>query len=344
MAKINAGAHARVTVSLVGARGYSGLELARLLLNHPRARLTHAYATQEFSLADELGDPRASAVSCLSEDHVARDTSDFVFLATPAEVSARLAPQLIARGQKVIDLSGAYRLRVEDMKAWYGFTMDPVESVLYGLQPFCPRPESSTRLIANPGCYATAVALALIPLLRQDLIVTDSLVIDAKSGTSGAGRKAGEHLLHAEVYGGVQPYRVGRHQHLPEIRETCERLGGRAIDPHFVTHLLPVARGISAGVYARAKVERIEDIHSAFAAAYDGYPLVQFGPGVERLARVQTVVHTPFTRISYTLTENKLFVFAVLDNLMKGAASQAVENLNLWLDLPSSFSLIAEEA
>ncbi|MBX3020071.1 MAG: N-acetyl-gamma-glutamyl-phosphate reductase [Bdellovibrionales bacterium] len=335
-----------ITASIVGARGYSGLELVKLLLRHPSVNLTHAFATQDFSLTSDIVDRKAASVLCLKDDQLMKHLTDVVFLATPAEVSLKLAPPILAAGRKVIDLSGAFRLQKNDTHRWYGFMHQDRELLSeaeYGLNPFCGPAKKSTRLIANPGCYATAISLALIPLLKHDLIETQGLVIDAKSGTTGAGRKAGENLIFSEVDGECLPYRVGRHQHLPEIKEAVAAFAGSEIDPHFVTHLLPAKRGILAGVYATAKTTRIEDVNAAFAQEYGDYPLVRHGTEVDKYARLQHVNHTPYTHLSYTLTENKLYVFAAIDNLMKGAASQAVENLNRLLDLPSSFSL-SEEA
>lgn len=322
----------------MGARGYSGLELVRLLRRHPAVELKHAYATREFDLTEDL--PGITGVETQSEEHVLATPAEVVFLATPAEVSARLAPELLTRGRRVIDLSGAFRLRRFDMSSWYGFRTDlPAD---YGLNPFCGPLQPGTRLIANPGCYATAVSLALIPLLKHGIVDPQNIVIDAKSGTTGAGRKAGESLLFSEVEGECLPYRVGKHQHLPEIREAVAGFAGAEIDPHFVTHLLPVRRGITAGIYATATVSTLTEVARAFEAEYANYPLVRHGEKIASLARLGSVVHSPYTHVSYTLTENKLFVFAVLDNLMKGAASQAVENLNRLLDLPPSYALHEE--
>lgn len=332
------------SASIVGARGYSGLELAKILLQHPAIQLTHCFATRAFQLADEIFTPAAEQVQCLTDEHILENLPDVVFLATPAEVSHRLAPQILNAGKKVIDLSGAFRLKHNDNQKWYGLTPNEPElaaEAQYGLVPFCG--PATTRFISNPGCYATSVAMALVPLLKKNLIESSSLMIDAKSGTSGAGRKADENLIFSEVNGGCLPYRVGKHQHLPEICEAVQAFSGQTIDPHFVTHLLPVSRGIISGLYATAKTSRFEDIQAAYDEIYRQYPLVRHGNDIARLAKIQPVVGTAYTHISYTLTGNKLYVFSVIDNLMKGAASQAVENLNRMLDLPLTTGLIEEE-
>lgn len=333
------------TVSIVGARGYSGLELARLLLAHPEVELTHAFATRTFDLSNDLFASRARQVRCLTEDQLLTHLTDIVFLATPAEVSLNLAPQILAAGKKVIDLSGAYRLHKSDTEKWYGFKPGAPEVMAqsqYGFVPYCGALPAHVKLISNPGCYATAITLALIPLLRDGLIETEGLVIDAKSGTTGAGRKASEAQLFAEVDGECRPYRVGQHQHTPEIIETVQTFAGCEIDPHFVTHLLPVKRGILASMFAKSKTKNINDISAAFDKAYADYPLVRHGSDVAKLSKLSNVVGTPYAHISYTLIENKLYLFSTVDNLLKGAASQAVENLNRFLDLPLGYALAGE--
>jgi N-acetyl-gamma-glutamyl-phosphate reductase len=284
-------------------------------------------------------------IKCLPDDQLESNLTDVVFLATPAEVSLRLAPKIVEAGKKVVDLSGAFRLKKSDIHKWYGFTnTEPalLNEAEYGLAPFCGPSKSQSRLIANPGCYASAVSLALIPLLKHNLIDASHIAIDAKSGTTGAGRKASESLLFSEVDGDCLPYRVGHHQHFPEIQETVAKFSGAQINPHFVTNLLPCKRGIIATIMATSKTADVSAIEKAFNTEYAQYPLVRHGQNVAQLAKLSGVVNTPFTHISYTLTENKLYVFSVLDNLLKGAASQAVENFNRLLDLPLTFSLTKE--
>jgi N-acetyl-gamma-glutamyl-phosphate reductase len=334
------------TVSVVGARGYSGLELTRLLLQHPGVQLTHCFATQSFSLEHELLEDTAKNILCLPEHQLLQNLTDVVFLATPAEVSLKLAPQILSAGKRVIDLSGAFRLKKSDYARWYSFAHTAPQILTtaeYGLVPFAGPAHANSQFIANPGCYATAISMALIPLLKKDLISTENIVIDAKSGTTGAGKKAAENLLFSEVSEDCLPYRVGQHQHLPEILETIEHFTGKAIDPHFTTHLLPIKRGIIAGIYANAKTTSLSDIEQAFAEEYAGYKLVRFGKDLAKLASLNKITKTPYIHISYELVGAKLYVFSVIDNLLKGAASQAIENLNRLLDLPTHFSLTTAE-
>lgn len=310
--------------------------------------LTHCFATGEFKLSRLLPHPRAARVHCLPDSEVLGHAADVVFLATPAEVSLGLAPRLVAQGRKVIDLSGAFRLESGDYPEWYGFEHTEAQalaSAQYGLVPFVgPR---ASALIANPGCYATAISLALIPVIRAGFIDERSIVIDAKSGTTGAGKKAKEGLLYSEVEGECLPYKVGRHQHYPEIVRTVELFTGRKIEAHLTTSLLPVRRGIIAGVYSRLHAGKsAEHVHQALEAAYRGYPLVSFGaiddePGLLQLRRV---VGTARTHLSYFVDREKLYLFSCIDNLMKGAASQAVENFNRLNDLPHGAGIENREA
>lgn len=339
----------KTTCSIVGARGYSGLELARILLQHPNAELKTCFATSEFKLSQILNTAAEEKVQCLKDSEILQHLTDVVFLATPAEVSLKLAPQILAQGKTVIDLSGAFRLKSHDYEKWYGFThteKNHLQKAQYGLSPWVG-PAKKENLIANPGCYATAISLALIPMLKNNLIAADTIVIDAKSGATGAGKKAAENLLYTEVDGECLPYKIGRHQHYPEIVEAVERFAGAKIQAHFTTSLLPVRRGIIAGIYAHLqKGITAAEVERAFADAYQNYPLVSFGSATQSpsLLSLKKVVGTGKTHISYEVQEGRLYLFSCLDNLLKGAASQAVENLNRVLDLPLNTGLSRLEA
>lgn len=333
----------KVTCSVVGARGYAGLETARLLLQHPVADLTHCFATSQFDLSKHLASKQAKKVKCLLDSEILKSVeqnkTEVVFLATPAEVSLRLAPELLKLGAKVIDLSGAFRLKKNDYPKWYGFEHTAnaeLQQAEYGLAPFAG-PAAGAKLIANPGCYATAIAMALIPVVKAGLIDETSIVIDAKSGATGAGKKASEAHLFTEVDGECLPYKVGKHQHYPEIVETVEAFAGAQIDAHFTTSLLSVRRGIIAGIYANLREGKtLADVQKAFVEAYADYSLVTVGDAAtdSQLLQLKKVTGTGRTHISFVLEGQKLYLFSVIDNLMKGAASQAVENFNRLNDLP----------
>ncbi|MEQ1722813.1 MAG: N-acetyl-gamma-glutamyl-phosphate reductase [Pseudobdellovibrio sp.] len=338
-----------ISCSVVGARGYSGLELTRILMQHPSVKLTHCFATAKFKLTDYVSNPKAKDIVCLPDSEIMQNLTDVVFLATPAEVSLKLAPQILAAGKKVIDLSGAFRLKKNDYKKWYGFEHTEtglLEQAHYGLVNWA-KPSAGENLVANPGCYATATALAIIPLLKSNIIFQDSIVIDAKSGATGAGKKATENLLFTEVTEDCIPYKVGRHQHYPEIIETIEAVTGQLIEAHFTTSLIAVRRGIIAGVYAKLKPQITkQDVASCFTSAYSEQALISFGDLCENsnLASLRKVVGTAKTHITFEVVDNKLYVFSCIDNLLKGAASQAIENLNRLCDLPTHTGLTHLEA
>jgi N-acetyl-gamma-glutamyl-phosphate reductase len=341
-------------VAIVGARGYSGIELARLLLDHPHAALTHCFATKnDWKISDFIDHSLADsvAISSMNEIEKIAPTLDTVFLATPAEVSMELAQGFLKMGVNVIDLSGAFRLPLETFEKAYGMKHTAtalLSEADFGILPWAgPLRRSKPQLIANPGCYATSVFMALIPLLAKGAIREETLVIDSKSGASGGGKKAAENLLFTEVEGECLPYKVGKHQHLPEIIHHVRALTGTTIDPMFTTHLLPVNRGIISGIYARLAFsfgtgpDAQTKIAALFQEAYSSYPLVTSGPVSPRMMSLKRVVGTARSSISFSVEGDKLYVFSTLDNLMKGAASQAVENFNRLLDLPLASGLIS---
>ena len=363
----------REQVAVLGARGYSGAEAARLLLKHPRASLSGLFATQNFSsqeLLPELTEAEAKGLpgrnmgDFAQELDAAQPRFNTVILATPAEVSMEWAPKILKKGVRVIDISGAFRLKgssVADSKTtyqkWYGFNHTEaglIQEADYGLVPFAKGTPSSG-LVANPGCYATATALAMIPLYKAGLLRLDTVSVDAKSGTTGAGKKAEERLLHAEVDGGCLPYRIGRHQHEPEIAETVAKFGlgdynfKSDVSFSFVPHLLPVRRGIVVSVHARLKPGVTESVVSrAFDESYNEYPLARLaslapdGRGETELV-LRRVVGSARTHLAWHVRGDQIVVFSLIDNLLKGAASQAVENFNRFLGLPVETALFERE-
>ena len=339
------------TVSVVGARGYSGLELVRILLNHPGVDLKYCFATESFSLKNYFSNPQIEKVECYSHSEILNYKTDIVFLATPAEVSLKLAPQLLEKSNcLIIDVSGAFRLKKNSYSKWYGFDHDQqglLSKAIYGLNPWEAPIKNESRLIANPGCYATAVLMGLLPLLKSDLIKKDSIVVDAKSGTTGGGKKPSEKLLYSEVVGECLPYKIGQHQHYPEIQEYLEKFSGQKIDFHFSTSLLSARRGIITSIFAKLKNGVTEaDVDKAYATHYDFQPMIRFGSFKDnpQFASLKKVVGTNNTHISYLVDDQKLYVFSVIDNLVKGAAGQAIENMNKKFDYPVDMGLSQLEA
>lgn len=331
----------KISIGIVGGTGYSGLELVRILGKHPNVQNLTIFGTktQQPSSAKNFQYHHIDELFNLTSNF------DVIFLATPAEVSHELTPKLLEAKIHVIDLSGAFRLNTqsikEDYKHWYKMDhhhTELVQKAHYGLVPWTEQninPEKPC-LIANPGCYATAILLALLPLLKNKVIQEDYLVIDAKSGTTGAGKKPDESLLFSEVDGECLPYKIGAHQHLPEITLSVKNTTNVGINPHFSTHLLPTRRGIIAGIYTKLKEgKKLHDVEQAFQEFYAHYPFVKHSSGLQKdYIQLKKVVGTPSTHISYVVDNDKLYLFSALDNLMKGAATQAIENFNQLYNLP----------
>ena len=324
----------KIQVAVVGGSGYSGQELQRLLSRHPHVEVKGLFNSQT---ANQM------------------KPSDYqvVFLATPAEASAELAPKIMEFGVSVIDLSGAFRLSSgniqETYKQWYGMVHPSVElftKAQYGLVPWMKPKTDLPVLISNPGCYATAILMGLLPLLKDNLVHADSIVIDAKSGTTGAGKKAVESQLFSEVDGECLPYKVGVHQHLPEVKLFSQIIGDYNIDPFFTTSLIPTRRGIIAGIYAKLNHgKQASDVIHAFNDYYGNYPLVETHAAISRdSVSLKKVVGTAKTHISFNVIGEKLYLFSCIDNLLKGAASQAIENFNLIHHFPVTTGLEHLEA
>jgi len=326
-------------VSLIGASGYAGVELTKLLVAHPGVELVAASSDRW------VGDVLAARVGVASElryvavDEALAATADVVLLATPAEVSHELVPKL--RG-KVIDLSGAFRLRDGARYSQHYNLVHAHPALLaeavYGLPELFRERVRGARLVANPGCYATAIQLALAPVLP--LLAPGRLIVDAMSGVTGAGRKATEEMSFAEVAGDLRAYRVLRHQHEPEIEQGLSDVAKRDVDITFVPHLLPINRGILATCHAQLAPNRSPaEVIDAFARAYAHEPFISLAPSAEQVA-LHDVVGTNRCRIGAMVgASGELVVTAAIDNLVKGAAGQAVQNLNLMLGLDEQAGL-----
>jgi N-acetyl-gamma-glutamyl-phosphate reductase len=261
-----------------------------------------------------------------------------VFLATPAEVSAELAPRLLARGARVVDLSGAFRLAdPAAYPAWYGFAHprpDLLADARYGLPELARERLAGARLVTNPGCYATATALALAPLVRSGLVAPDGIAVTGLSGVSGAGRKASEDYSFCEVDDDLRAYRLGRHQHVPEIEQTVARAAGACGPVSFTPVLVPMRRGILVSAALRAPGASQADLAAALERAYGAEPFVRVLPA-DRVM-VKDVVHTNRAHVGVALDARAGVAVATcaIDNLVKGAAGQAVQATNAALGWP----------
>jgi len=314
-----------VRVGVAGATGYSGVELLRLLARHPYARISAAMGAPGAPprRVPALARVWDATVDGLNLDVLASE-SDAVFLALPDSAAAELAPQLLARGKRVFDLSGAFRLRdAAARQRWYPHTPEPPASLAYGLTERYREAIAGSRLVACAGCYPTAAILALQPLVQAGLIEAP-IIIDAKSGVSGAGKTPTERTHFSECHDSLSAYGVFSHRHAAEIEQEL----GTTVT--FVPHLVPIDRGILETIYARLKPGvREADIATTFHAAYADSAFVRL-TGAD-LPEVKHVAHTNFCDIGWRVDEpgRQLVLVVCIDNLVKGAAGQAVQNFNV---------------
>lgn len=320
-----------VRVAVVGATGYAGAELTTILDRHRHADITGLFSSTG-STKGAVSPARPDLVAePFAIEKLIEGAPGVVFLATPNEVSAELVPKLIDAGMRVIDLSGAFRLQDPGQyPTWYGFAHPRPEllaEAVYGLTEFCNGDLTKARLVANPGCYPTSILLALRPLTYL-IDRSQPIICDSKSGVSGAGKKSDLAWSFAEVSGNFKAYSVGSHRHEPEIRSGL-RLGDRA-PLVFVPHLLPTIRGILSTLHIGfLSPMSADEVTAIYKTTYANAPLVRVLPhGV--LPELKSVVNTPRAEIGFTLLQGgrRAVVVSVIDNLLKGAASQAVQNFN----------------
>ena len=319
-------------VAVVGATGYAGQELVRILARHPNAELTIATASQANSTPRKLpGLARLweGEVRPLDLDQVAAG-ADIAFLALPEAASADVAPALLEKGLRVVDLSGAFRIvDPEARRRWYPTTETMPDGVVYGLTEFERESIRRARLVSNPGCYPTAALLSLVPLQRAGLLAPSSdIVIDAKSGISGAGKAPTERTHFSENHGSVAAYGAFGHRHTPEM----EQMLGRSVT--FVPHLVPLDRGILSSHYVRLVPGTTgAQVAAAFATAYQNEPFVRV-TGTD-LPEIKHVAWTNFCDVGWKVDEatGRGLVVGAIDNLIKGAAGSAVQNFNVMCGL-----------
>jgi N-acetyl-gamma-glutamyl-phosphate reductase len=336
-------------VGILGGSGYTGVELLRLLATHPGAEVVAVTSRQAagqpvadmfpslrgwVDLAFEAPDPARLAERC-----------DVVFCGVPHGVAMRQVPQLLAAGVRVVDLSADFRIRDRAVfERWYDephAAPEWLERAVYGLSEVNAAAIREAQLVANPGCYPTAVQLALLPLLEAGLADTEGLVADAKSGASGAGREAKTHLLLAEASDSMSAYGASGHRHLPEIVQGLERAAGGDVDLTFVPHLTPMVRGIHATCYARLHDPAV-DVQATFERRYSESPFVDVMPAGSHPA-TRSVRGSNFCRLAVHRpgSGRQAVVLAVIDNLVKGAAGQAVQNMNLMFGFAEGAGLSA---
>lgn len=339
LATTHAGARRATTrVAVAGATGYAGQELLRVLARHPGVRLTLATSSTAESAARPLPALARIWTGSLTplDVHALGREADIVFLALPDTASAELAPVLLRDGVRVIDISGAFRLSDEHARRrWYPETAAVPPGTVYGLTEWARAELPSAALVANPGCYPTTSLLALIPLVRAGLLLEGAdIVIDAKSGVSGAGKAPKEHTHFSEVHGSLSAYGVFGHRHGVEIEQGL----GREVT--FTPHLVPLNRGILATIYVRVRPGTTEaDLGAVYDSAYRSAPFVRLTGAA--LPEIKHVAHTNFCDIGWRVDPSgRVILVSVLDNLVKGAAGQAVQNMNVMIGLDEQTGLL----
>ncbi len=338
-----------VRVAVAGATGYSGGELVSILLRHPFARITRLMRDSSRFLTMEAAHPslRGSALPACEQaaagDLRAAD-ADVVFLATPHEAAHNAVPDLLERGLRVVDLSAAFRLKdAAAYPRWYGFehrAAAALAEAVYGAPELNADEIRKARLVANPGCYATCVNLSLAPLVKAGWADLErGIVADAKSGATGAGRAPSDRLHFPEVHENLRAYGLFNHRHVPEMLQT---LGLAEADFTFTPHLLPVNRGILSTIYVRLKARRkLAEVVTLFREFYARAPLVRvYADGA--VPEIQSIARTQYFDVGFALDEagSRLIVVSGLDNLGKGAAGQAVQNMNLMFGFPEATALV----
>ncbi len=337
-----------VRIGIIGATGYTGLELLRVLLLHPEAKVTVA-TSRQFS-GKRLGElfPFFSEITDLIleafDPESSSEKADLFFTALPHQVSMEMVLNLLEKGKKVIDLSADFRLKDASVyEKWYGphKATAYLKEAVYGLPELYAEEIRKARLVANPGCYPTTVILALAPFLKAGVVNLDTIIVDAKSGVSGAGRGVKLTTHFCEVNEDMKAYKVGEHRHTPEIEQELSKLAGREIKISFVPHLIPISRGMFTTVYAQLKKDLSTE--DAYKLAKDFYTKKIFVKVLPPPQVPQTIYvrGTNECHLGVKVDERtgRLIVMAAIDNLAKGASTQAVQNMNLMLGLSEETGL-----
>jgi N-acetyl-gamma-glutamyl-phosphate reductase len=330
-------AASRVRVGIAGATGFTGQELLRLLSRHPGVDVTTATSsgTSRVRTLPALSRVWNGTLTPLDADTLVRE-SDVVFLALPDTAAAELVPRLVEGGVRAIDLSGAFRLRDSDLRArWYPETRALPAGLAYGLTEHFRNEVKAARIVANPGCYPTASLLALLPLASAGLLVSGGdIVVDAKSGVSGAGKTPSERTHFSEIHGSMAAYGVFGHRHGAEIEQGL----GRTVT--FTPHLVPLDRGILATIYVRVPAGTTEEaLGDVFSRAYTGAHFVRLVGAA--LPEIKHVAHTNFCDIGWRVdASGRAILVSVIDNLLKGASGQAVQNMNVMIGADETDGLL----
>ena len=324
-----------INVGIVGGTGYTGVELLRILSQHPEVNIRTITSRSEagMDVADLFTNLRGQiSLKFCDPTEAELDQCDLVFFATPNGIAMQQAKALLDAGTRVIDLAADFRIKdVSVWEKWYGMphaSPELIAEAVYGLPEINRDQVADARLIANPGCYPTAVQLGFLPMIEKGIVDKNHLIADVKSGVSGAGRKADVHILHAEASDNFKAYGVSGHRHLPEIKQGLTNIAGTAIGLTFVPHLTPMIRGIHATLYATLSTNT--DLQALYEERYANEPFVDVLPAGKH-PETRSVRGSNTCRIAVHRPQNSdtVVVLSVTDNLVKGAAGQAVQNMNL---------------
>ncbi|OGX24841.1 MAG: N-acetyl-gamma-glutamyl-phosphate reductase [Omnitrophica WOR_2 bacterium RIFCSPHIGHO2_02_FULL_48_11] len=352
-----------IKVGIIGISGYSGFTAFELLLKHPGVRVTYISANNTTGAAEEIWPKLKGHTNLVCNKFDAQkaiEKCDVFILAVPHTVAMDLAPQLLSKpakggslavrqagasgGKKVIDLSADYRLEsAASFTKWYGTEHKDktnLKNAVYGLPELYREKIKKANLVANPGCYPTAAILALAPLVSTKTDLIQSIIIDAKSGVSGAGRKVALGFMFSEVNENFKAYKVLNHQHTPEINQYLSKIAGNNVEVTFVPHLLPINRGIQETIYVQFKEKiKAENIHTIYKKFYKTEPFVRILP-LGKQPEIKDVAYTNYCDIGVAANKNLAVITCTIDNLLKGASGQAVQNLNLMCNFKETEGLV----
>jgi N-acetyl-gamma-glutamyl-phosphate reductase len=331
----------KLRIAIVGSTGYGGVELMRLLHAHPNAEVTSVISSSSAGTKITEGYPHLQHIREEILDDVTpeliKEKADLVFLATPASVASKLAPQYLEVGLKVVDLSGDFRIKDQAVyEQWYkkpAAEQAWLDQAVFGLCEVYGQNVKGASFISNPGCYPTATLLGIIPALQAGLIDHTSIIIDAKSGVSGAGRSATLGNHYPEMNENFKAYKLNKHQHIPEIEMVLSDIAKEDVKVTFTTHLLPLTRGILSTIYAKLKEDVTEaQLIELYKNYYEGRPFVRIRPEGTYPA-TKEVSGSNYCDIGFSIDARtkRVTIVSVIDNLVKGAAGQAIQNMNLMM-------------
>lgn len=336
-----------IKVGIFGATAYTSLELIKILLRHPQIDISYlAVRRKEKPKISDIFPSLENRIdiqcSDLEPDNIPEGV-ELIFVTLPPTIAMTYIPPIIERGIKVIDLSADYRFKDKNIyeNCYKAEHKDPegLKRAVYGLPELFKETIKNSPLVGNPGCYPTGTILSLAPLIKNNLIHFDDIIIDSKSGISGAGREPSETTHYCERNENFEAYKVGSHRHNPEINHILSQISNTDISTIFTPHLLPINRGILNTVYAKAKAGTThEDVKSAFDNLYTNKPFIRL-KNERAFPRIIDVANTNFCDISFKLVENRIVIVSCIDNLIKGASGQAVQNMNIMLGFEETTAL-----